>query len=369
MDLHAELVAVLGEAPIAGDLHSLADVVQDVLNARLEAHRDEPQPVLLEHPERLVGHVALGVAAPGHPPLGQHRADQPREALDVGRVVGEGVVVEEELLELGEVVEALAHLRGHVLGAANAEAMPLDGLRPQAEGAAREAAAARVEGEIRVESLADLIVLDAQVALVDVGHVGQRVHVHGHRTVLRVDDAATLTVAETIDLLEAPALGDLLDRVVELAARHEVDALGGLERSFGQNGDVGAHEADHEPRVRVLERLRGAHVRPERGGARVEDGEFVVRGHRQHVVEREPRRRRVHQLAALDHRRRMRQPGGKPEGADLAPRLVASPGAAVEPLERRGIEEERLQHPAGIPRGVFSRETAQNRAESASPLS
>jgi hypothetical protein len=73
-------------------------------------------------------------------------------------------------------------------------------------------------------------------------------------------------------------------------------------------------------------------------------GEFVLPRQRQHVLEDEACGRSVHELAAGHQRRGMRQPGGKPEGAHLAPRLVAGSGAAVVAVEGRRVQEEGLPH-------------------------
>ena len=98
VDLDAQLVAVLGE--LAGDLdpHALLDVVQDLLVAALVADQQQPQPVVLQHLQRLARHVGLGVAGPGDAQL----AEFPRDRLGARQVVGEGVVVEEEFLHLRE---------------------------------------------------------------------------------------------------------------------------------------------------------------------------------------------------------------------------------------------------------------------------
>ena len=68
-----------------------------------------------------------------------------------------------------------------MLDAAHPVPMATDRLRPQAEGAARLAAAAGVERDVRVLQIADEIILDPEVALIDLGDEGQLVHVLQHR--------------------------------------------------------------------------------------------------------------------------------------------------------------------------------------------
>ena len=68
-------------------------------------------------------------------------------------------------------------LLDHMADAARAVAMAADGLRPQAEGAARFAAAAGIERDVGVLQIADEVILDPQVALVDRRDERQLVHV------------------------------------------------------------------------------------------------------------------------------------------------------------------------------------------------
>ena len=145
VDLDAELVAILGELLGHVDQHALLDVVQDLLVAGLVADDEQPQPLSRQHLQRLARHVGLGVAGPGDAEL----ADLLRDGLGARQVVGEGVVVEEELLDLREGLLRPVHLVDDVADAARAIAVPADGLRPQAERAARFAAAARCRTRCR----------------------------------------------------------------------------------------------------------------------------------------------------------------------------------------------------------------------------
>ena len=173
VDGDPELVAILGEALGDVDQHALLDVVQDLLVAGLVADEQQAQAVVAHDLERLARHIGLGVARPGDAELAQLLGDR----LGARRVVGEGVVVEEELLHLRERRFGPAYLVDHVADAARAIAMPADRLRPQAEGAARFAAAAGVERDVGVLEIADEVILDLEVALVDLAHERERIHV------------------------------------------------------------------------------------------------------------------------------------------------------------------------------------------------
>ena len=107
------------------------------------ADEQQPQAVVAQHLERLARHIGLGIAGPGDAELAQ----LPGDGLGARQVVGEGIVVEEELLHLREGLLRPGDLLDDMADAARAIAMPAHGLRPQAEGAARFAAAPGVERE------------------------------------------------------------------------------------------------------------------------------------------------------------------------------------------------------------------------------
>ena len=98
VDLDAELVAILGE--LLGDLdaHALLDVVQDLLVAALVADEQQAQAIVAQHFQRLARDIRLGVAGPDDAEL----AEFFRDGFSARKVIGEGVVVEEELLDLRE---------------------------------------------------------------------------------------------------------------------------------------------------------------------------------------------------------------------------------------------------------------------------
>ena len=104
-------------------------------------------------------------------------------------VVGEGVVVEEEFFDLRKVALRETDFLDDMADAAHAIAVPADGLRPQAEGAFRPASAPGVERDVGVLQIADEVILDPQIALVDFGDERQPVHVLKNRPVAVVGDS------------------------------------------------------------------------------------------------------------------------------------------------------------------------------------
>src|SRR2546427_5152033 len=174
-----------------------------------------------------------------------------------------------------------------MLDAAGAIAMAPDGLRPQTERAFGPASPTRVERHVRMKQVADRIVLDHEVTLVDIHHKRQRVHVLENGTVRRVPDLAIRPEAETENRLEGPAPGDVLNREVELVPRDEVDRGRSRQRALRIHGDMRADEADPESWVRLLQRFCNANIVSERGGTGMQDRQFVVRGDRADVLKGE----------------------------------------------------------------------------------
>src|SRR6185369_7849289 len=119
VDDDAEIVAILGEAARDVDQHALLDVVENLLIA-----------------------------------------DLARQRLDARQIVGQRVVVEEKFLHLREGRLRPSQFVDHMADAAHPIAMAADGLRPEAEGAARFAAPARIKRYVGMLEIADEIILD-----------------------------------------------------------------------------------------------------------------------------------------------------------------------------------------------------------------
>src|SRR5262249_62343178 len=127
--------------------------------------------------------------------------------------------------DLREVSAGALDLLDDVTDTAGAVAVTADGLGPQAKRAARAAAAARVQREVRMEQVPDRVSLDVQVPVVHVDDEWQLVHVLEDRPVGRLANPALGPVAQPENRGEGPVLGDFLDRQVELVARDEFNRL------------------------------------------------------------------------------------------------------------------------------------------------
>ena len=341
VDFDTEFVAVLGELLRDLDPHALLDVVQDLLIAAFVADQQQPQPVVAQHLQRRARHIRLGVARPRHTQLAQFLGD----GFGARQVVRKSVVVEEQLPHLREILLHQPHFLGHMAGRADAVVMPADGLRPEAEGAAGFAAATRVQRHVGVHQVADEIVLDPQVALVDLGHERQLVHVLQDRPILVMDDhAGVVAVGDAVHRRPIAALGDFLDREVEFVARHEIDGRA-LRQAFRRlHRHLGTDHTDFQRRINSLQRRRDLHVRCERRRGGMQHAQFEVLRLFRNSIHTDTGRRRVDQLAARHQSGGLRQPSREPERLDLPLRLIAGSGAAVEPIEGGRLQEQGLHH-------------------------
>ncbi len=138
-------------------------------------------------------------------------------------------------------------------------------------------------------------------------------------------------IGEAEDRLPVPPVGDLLDGEIKFVAGGEIDDRRGFERSFGVDRGLGADQPGLQRRVGVLERRDRLHIRGEGGRRGVHHGQVEILRLGHNLGERGPMRRRVDELAVRHERGRLREPGRVPERRDLAFRLVAGAGAAVEP--------------------------------------
>ena len=166
-----------------------------------------------------------------------------RDLLDV-----EGVVVEEELLHLGEVLLGPGQLGGNIVCGALAPGVAAQRLRPEAEGTLRRAAARGVERDEGMQQEGHVVAGHVQVALVDFGGPGHGVQIFDLRTVGVVDDLAVLLVADAENLVERLALGKLDDGIIELAAADEVQRRALVQGAIRIGGHRRPYEGDADGR-------------------------------------------------------------------------------------------------------------------------
>ena len=154
------------------------------------------------------------------------------------------------------------------------------------------------------------------------------------------DDAFAVAIGDAFDVRPVAAVGDFLDGEVELVAGDEVDRIRRREGLVRLDGDLGADEPDLGGWIDLLDHLGRLDVGLEgrRGG--VEHDQVLAPDVGFDVLEGEIMRRRVDQLRALDHRRRLGQPRRIPERAHLALHLVARAGAAVIAVEGWSLQKE-----------------------------
>ena len=337
MDDDAGLVAVLCEAAHLGGGDALFDSGEGVVIAALVADEEEAKAVVLETFDGVVVEVRAAVAGPIH----AERAELLRDFAGAREVRGEGVVIEEELAHLREELLHVSHLVGDVLRAADAILVPADGLRPEAEGALGRAAAARIHRDVGMLEVADEILFDLEVALVNVGDPRERVHVGNHLAlgvVLNLPFA--VLVGNALHGREVAAFGDFLAGEVELLARDPVNGPRGLERLGGQHHRVRADEANLGGGPLLLDGLGDLAVVLQRGRGGVDDDVVEVLRDGEALGHVNVVRRAVEEPAAGHERGGLREPGGIPVAGDFARGLVAGTGAAVKAVEGGRGEEE-----------------------------
>ena len=96
---------------------------------------------------------------------------------------------------------------------------------------------------------------------------------------------------------------------------------------------MGADHADHEMRVRLLERARQRRIILESRCARMDYDKLVAACLTDDLFPRYALGRGIEQPCPFDHARRIGEPGRIPERADLPARLVARARTTVKALE------------------------------------
>src|SRR5207237_6376564 len=135
----------------------------------------------------LVARRHPGVAGPGELQRFESLADLDRAVLGPGK----RVIVEENFLRLGEVLQAALHLLDDIGNAACPPGMTAHRLRPETERAQRRAAPRGVEGNVGVRQTGNVVRRDVGVPLIDIRSEGYGVEVVDN-TAARVVAGATI---------------------------------------------------------------------------------------------------------------------------------------------------------------------------------
>ena len=136
--------------------------------------------------------------------------------------------------------------------------------------------------------IADEIVFDRQVALVDVHDERKIVHVLNRGPGRRERDASVVPVGNPADVFERLARGNVRADVVKFPDRNPVHGRRGIHGLQRQNANVRAHHADHDFRIHFLEVRGKLRIVRKRWRARVQHGQFVVLRQRSHLIHRKP---------------------------------------------------------------------------------
>ena len=215
--------------------------------------------------------------------------------------------------------------------------MATDGLRPEAEGALRRTAAAGVKRDVRMLQVAVEIIFNLHVALVNVGHPRQRVHVVNQIALGVVDDFAILVlVRQTDDGRKLTAFRHFLAGVIKFLAPDPVDRPRRLQGFLRQHHRVRANEADFGFGLLLLDGLGHLAIVFERGRGRVDNDVIEILCLGQTLGHTDVVGRAVHQLGIGRQRGGLRQPRREPIAGDLAAGLVTRTSTTVKAFVARG---------------------------------
>ena len=340
VDDEAEVVAVLDEVAGALDGGTLLDVLEDLRIAGFEADDEETATGILHRLER----VAVGGDARGARPGDAEGLELAAELDGADLLDVERVVVEEELLDVGEVFLGPCHFGSDVICGTLAPGVAGERLWPEAEGALRRAAARGVQRDVGVEQEWDVVAGHVHVALVDLGRPRHGVEVFNLGAVgIVLDDAGLVLVADAEDVGQWGAVRELYDGEVELAAANEIDRWALVEGAVGVGGDRGANEADLHGGVGALDGLGQSVVSMPADGRGKEHEELKVFGNLDGLVGGDVVRRSVQKLRAFQHPGGIGEPDRVPVRLDFADCGPAGAGTTVEVFKGGRVQEQRLE--------------------------
>ena len=185
-----------------------------------------------------------------------------------------------------------------------------------------------------------VVARDVEIALVDLGHPGQRIQVLDGRAFGVVDDGAVLAETHAGQIFERLAVGVVHDLAIELPPHHEIDGRGAAQGLFRLGGDGRPDEGHLQLGVRVLHHPGYFRVHVEAGSGGEQHEQFEILGHLDGLRDGDLVRRRVHHFAVGEHAGGIAQPYGIPVGLDFARGRPAGAGAAIEPFKRRRIQKQ-----------------------------
>ena len=187
-----------------------------------------------------------------------------------------------------------------------------------------------------MQQVADEILFDLQVALIDIRHPRQRVHVLNHLALGVVFDfPVAVFVRQTGDGGKVAAFGDFLAGEIEFLAPNPVNRRRGLERFRRQHHRMRADEADFRVGLLRLDGLGDLAIIFQRRRGGVDDD--VIEIYRDGETFREVNivRRAVEQPGIWRERGWLREPRRIPIAGHFAPRLIPRAGAAVKAVKAR----------------------------------
>src|ERR1700676_442552 len=274
VNFDADLAAILHEFAGHFDGGALFDVLENLRVAGFEAH-DEQAGSAVGHSLQL---FVLAVAAGGAGPLKFQRLEFLAQFNGTILTDVEGIVIEENFLHLREVTDGVFNFLDNVVDGTYAPGVAGDGLRPHTESAKGRATARSVEGDERIQEKRNIVIFDLQIALVDVCSERERVELGSLqvRALRIVDVFSVFAVAGAGNLFQRLAVSEFCDRVIELAAHHEIDVHAGVKGFVRPDVTVRANEGNFQGGIGFLDFAKQLHVAVEADGGGIENQEFIV---------------------------------------------------------------------------------------------
>jgi len=314
VDGETEFVAVACKVARTLNGGALLDVLEDLRVARLKANDKQAAAGLAHGLERFVVGGDARSAGPGEVERLQLFTElDGANLLDV-----EGVVVEEELFDFGEVLLGPLKLGSNIIRRALAPGVTGKGLRPQAEGALGRAATRGVERNVGVQQKRHVVAGDVHVALVNLGGPGHRVQVFSLRAVGIVHDLAVELVTDAEDFAEGLALSKLDNGEVELTAADEVENGTLVEGAVGVRGDRWPDKSDSDGGIGSFDGLGEALIAFPADSGGKEDEEFEVFADFNGLRRGDVMGRGIEDARPLEHAGGICEPDGVPVGLNLA---------------------------------------------------
>src|SRR5208337_3641947 len=214
--------------------------IEDLLVAGFKADHQDPKAVGSEVFEGLVVDICASIARPGEFEPGESLADFDSPSL----IDSEGIVIKKPFTGLRKELHALLQFSNDCGRALGAIFVSPDGLRPKAKGTFGGAAAPGVERHIGMKQIADEVIVDVQIFVIDRENAWQGIRIEQDLAFRRMAYGAIgCSVSEAFNLIKVISPGQIETGIIKLVAAHEIEHRSLKQSLFGNNGDMGSDKS------------------------------------------------------------------------------------------------------------------------------